>query len=345
MATNASGREYKAIVGKQDVSALAIGGDGSLADADFVSGTRLFMRVSQLSGINYDGAFTTGTVMRSGRRAYEDGDFIRHYGSGTWTWDFDYLVENEVILQTLLSLATGVATTSGAITINAAVHDAHEDLSHGSTTADNVGIILLEAGTSTTGLDSDDQIMHSAILQNLTLSMDMGTDAGRMHASGQFMSGYKPIIKDSGVTGASTASDYEKGLFNFTNALTVGGHAVTCSAFSMTFTNPASRVGWQGASAEADGYVRGGLYDLSGTITVKYDASMADALSADWVANPSTGYALALNDGSNFDISIPSARMTGHNIDFADEGMFVEIPWTATTGAAASGNLAVITMS
>ena len=27
MATNASGREYKVIVGKQDVSALAIGGD------------------------------------------------------------------------------------------------------------------------------------------------------------------------------------------------------------------------------------------------------------------------------------------------------------------------------
>ena len=129
MATNASGREYKAIVGKQDVSALAIGGDGSLADADFVSGSRLFMRLNQLSGINYDGAFQTATVLRSGRRAYEDGDFIRHYGSGSWTWDFDYLVENEVMLQTLLSLVTGVASTTGAITINAAVHDAHEDLS------------------------------------------------------------------------------------------------------------------------------------------------------------------------------------------------------------------------
>ena len=55
--------------------------------------------------------------------------------------------------------------------------------------------------------------------------------------------------------------------------------------------------------------------------------------------------ALALNDVANFDISIPSARMTGHNIDFADEGMFVEIPWTATTGDGASGNLAVLTMS
>ena len=340
MATNASGREYKVIVGKQDVSALAIGGDGNLADADFVSGSRLFMRLNQTSGINYDGAFQTATVLRSGRRAYEDGDLVRHYGSGVWTFDFDYLVENNIMLETLVSLATGVADTTGTITINAATHDAHEDLSHGSTTADNVGIILLEAGTSTTGLDSDDQIMHSAVLQNLTLAMDMGTDGGRVHASGQFMSGYKPIIKDSGVTGATTASDHEKGLFDFTT-LTVGGHAVTVRAFTMTITNPANRVGWQGTSAETDGYVRGGLYDISGSITVKYDANMADALG-DWTANPSTGYALALNDGSTWDISIPSARMTGHNIDFADEGMFVEIPWTATTGASASGNLAVL---
>ena len=93
MATNASGREYQLVVGKQDVSALAIGGDGSLADADFVSGSRLFMRVAQINGINYDGGFQTADVMRSGRRSLEDGDMIRHYGSGVWTYDFDYLVE------------------------------------------------------------------------------------------------------------------------------------------------------------------------------------------------------------------------------------------------------------
>ena len=338
MATNASGREYKLIVGKQDVSELAIGGDGTLADADFVSGTRLFMRTAEMTGINYDGAFTTASVLRTGRRAYEDGDVIRHYGSGTWTFDFDYLVENNIMNETLLSLVTGVADTSGTVTIDSSVHDAHEDLSNDSTTADNVGIILLEAGTSTTGLDSDDQIMHSAVLQNLTYSMDMGVDSGRLHASGQFMTGYKPIIKDSGVTGATTASDWEKGLFDFTT-LTLGGHAVTVKAFTMTISNPANRLGWAGTSAEADGYVRGGLFDISGSITVKYDANTADALS-DWTGN--TAYAIALNDGSTFDFSIPSARMTGHNIDFADEGMFVEIPFTATTGASASGNLAVI---
>ena len=344
MATNASGREYNIVVGKQDVSALGIGGDGSLADADFVSGSRLFMRNASVTGINYDAAFTTAEVLRTGRRSIEDGDLIRHYGSGVWTWDFDYLVENEVMLQTLLSLVTDIADTTGAITVTPTVADTTNDYSHASATADNVGIVMLVAPPATSGLADDDHIMHSAVLQNLTLSMDMGTDAGRLHASGQFMSGYKPVVKDSGVTGATTASDFENGLYDFT-VRTVGGHTtVTVKSFSMTFTNPATRVGWQGTSAEADGYVRAGLYDISGSITLKYDDSSADALQ-DWQVNPSVGYAILLNDGSNFDINIPSARMTGHNIDFADEGMFVEIPWRATTGVAHAGNLAVLTMS
>ena len=342
MATNASGREYKCIVGKQDVSELALGGDGNLAAGDFVSGTRLFMRVNQLNPINYDAAFQTASVMRAGRRAYADSDLIRHYGSGMWTWDFDYLVENEVMLQTLLSLATGVNDFSGAVTINSGVHDAFENLSHGQNSVDNVGIVLLEAGTSNTGLDDDDQIMHSAVLQNLSLVFDMTVDGGQMHATGQFMSGYAPIIKNSGVTGATTAPNYEKGIFNFTT-LELGGHAVTCSAFTLNISNPANRVGFQGSASETDGYIRGSLFDITGSITVKYDANMADALSTDWKAN--TAYAITLNDGGNYSISIPSARMTGHNLDFADEGIFVEIPFTATTGSAGSGNLAVITMS
>ena len=84
--------------------------------------------------------------------------------------------------------------------------------------------------------------------------------------------------------------------------------------------------------------MRGALFDISGTITIKYDANAADAL-ADWIAG--TAYALLL-EVSNFSFNIESARMTGHNIDFADEGMFVEIPWTATTGGAGTGNLAIL---
>ena len=42
---------------------------------------------------------------------------------------------------------------------------------------------------------SEDRYMHSAILQNLDFSMDAGTDGGRLRASGQFMTGYKPVIR------------------------------------------------------------------------------------------------------------------------------------------------------
>ena len=344
MATNASGREYNIVVGKQDSSDLAIGGDGSIGAADFVSGSNLFMRNAAVTGINYDGAFTTAEVMRTGRRSLENGDLIRHYGSGVWTWDFDYLVENMTMLQTLLSLSTDIATTTGAITVTPTVADTTNDYSHGLATGDNVGIVMLLAPSGTSGLADDDHIMHSAVLQSLTLSFDMGTDAGRMHASGQFMSGYKPVVMNAGVTGAATVSNFEKGLFDF-SVRTIGGHALTTvKAFSMTITNEANRNAWQGTSAETDGYVRAGLYDISGSITIKYDDSAADALQ-DWQTNPSTGYAILLNDAGNYDINIPSARMTGHNIDFADEGMFVEIPWRATTGAAHAGNLAVIKMA
>ena len=345
MATNASAREYNIIVGKQDVSELAIGGDNDIADADFVSGSRLFMRNATMTGINYDNAFTTSEVLRTGRRSLEDGDLIRHYGSGSWTFDFDYLVENEVMAQTLLSLATGIADVSTSAQITAAVANTKEDLSDGATAADNVGIVLLEAPATASGLSGDDHCMHSAVLQNLTMAVDAGTDGGRMHMSGQFMSGYKPLVADHGVTGATTASNYERGLFDC-NTITVGGHAVTCRAFSVTISNPATRVGFKSGTGEADGYLRGGLFDITGTITVKYDADTADALT-DWKAN--TAYAIAVKNtdtgsGEVFDFLINNARMTGHNIDFSDEGLFVEIPFRATTGDG-TGDLATIKFS
>ena len=337
MASNASGRQYNAIVGIQEGGNLAVGGDGDIVAGDFLSSGNYFMRMASINPINYDAAFQTATILKSGRRTYEDGDFIQQYGVGEWTWDFDYIVENKVLLESLLTLVTEIADTTGTVTVTAAHANANRDYSHAVDT-DLTGIVILEAGTVGTGLDSDDQCMHSAILQNLTLSMDSGTDGGRLHASGQFMSGYLPLIGNHGVTGVSTASNYEKSIFDLTTR-TIGGHATTTvKAFSMTITNPATRVAWQGSNAEADGYIRGALFDISGTITIKYDANAADAL-ADWIAG--TAYALLLEVG-NFSFNIENARMTGHNIDFADEGMFVEIPWTATTGAAGSGNLAIL---
>ena len=337
MATTASGRQYNAIVGIQETGNLAIGGDGDLVAGDFLASGNYFMRMASVNPISYDGSFQTATILKSGKRTYEDGDYIQQYGNGIWTWDFDYIVENKILLESLLTLVTEVTDTTGTITISPAHANAKRDYAHAADTPDLCGIVLLEADT-VGGLSDHDHIMHSAILQNLTLAYDSDVDGGRLHASGQFMSGYKPIVKDSGVTGVATDSDYEKTIFSL-ETRTIGGHALTTvKSFSITISNPATRVGWQGTSGEADGYSRGALYDISGSMTIKYDDAAADAL-ADWQSN--TAYAILIEQ-SNTSYSIPSARMTGHNIDMSDDGMFVEIPWTATTGAAGTGNLAVI---
>ena len=174
--------------------------------------------------------------------------------------------------------------------------------------------------------------MHGAILQNLTLSMDAGTEGGLLKASGQFMTGYKPVLQncDSIVTNSeSTASDYAKGLFDCTTH-TVGGDDASVKAFSITISNPASRVGFQGSSGETDGYSRAGMIDVTGNITIKADDNAMEHIDA-WQSNSTV--AIALNDGSNFLFSILNANMSGHALDMANEGMFVDIPFTVTSGA------------
>ena len=152
----------------------------------------------------------------------------------------------------------------------------------------------------------------------------MNTDGGQLHASGQFMSGYAPIIKDSGVTGVSTASDFEKGLFDAT-AYTVGGHTVTCSAFSMTISNPATRVGWvldESSHPTADGYSRAGLFDIYGTITVKYDANTDSffELFHDQASYSDTGVTIMGTDGtpSNEEFEFLMAKSVLTNVAFAE---------------------------
>ena len=48
-----------------------------------------------------------------------------------------------------------------------------------------------------------------------------------------------------------------------------------------------------------------------------------------------------LSDGSNFSFLIPKCNMSGHNLDMADEGVFVEIPFTVTSGPDGSGTVPI----
>tara|TARA_Y100000310_G_scaffold219950_1_gene221380 strand:- start:727 stop:1749 length:1023 start_codon:yes stop_codon:yes gene_type:complete len=337
MARAYSGREFSAIVGiaNNDTSGGKVG--EATQDANHVNLSKVLMRVNSPTNMfDYSAGYNRAEVSRAGVRALRAEDIINHYGSGTWTWDFDWLVDNEKGIQNLLELMYpnhgGTITTSmtypAAPTVN--------DLSHGETTetVSKLAFIILQ-----NPLTSRDHYMHNANLQELTLSMSATADGGRLRASGQFMSGYKPLIEANTVGADTGEADYAKGLFDCTTS-TFGGDAAVVREFSLTISNPANRVGYQGSSGETDGYVRGGAFSITGSITMKSDSLQQINDDTFWKAN--TTAALVLGEGTSIDFNLPAVNVSNISYDLADEGVFQTVDFTATSGADAGGNLAVI---
>jgi len=339
MAKSYSGREWSAIVGIADNDAgSSAGAVGAVTqDANAVSGSKFLMRVdSPLNFFDYSAGYVRSEVARAGSRTLREEDIINHYGSGSWTWDFDWLVDNEKGIQNLVELMYpshgGTITTSIAYPAAPTVND----LSHSETaeTISKLAFIILA-----NPLTSRDHYMHSANLQNLTLSMAHDTDGGRLRASGQFMSGYKPIIEANTVTADTTTSDYAKGLFDVTTS-TFGGDAAVVKSFSVTIDNPASRVGFQGTAGETDGYSRGGNFGITGSIQVKSDSLQQINDDTFWKAN--TTAALVLGEGTSLDFNIPKCNVSNITQDMAEDGMFQTIDFTATSGADGGSALATL---
>ena len=338
MAQSYSGREWGCLLGI--TTTVGVGTD--TADANAVSGSKVQFRVTNpVSDFAWDGGFNRTEIERAGRRTLMAEDIVNHYGSGVWTWDFDYPVDNEIAIQNLLQLiypANGATTT--ALTIPAA--PTVQDYSHGSTAGnDKVAFIILQ-----NPLAAKDHYMHSAVLQNLTMSMSADVNAGLLNMSGQFMSGYKPIMEANTVAVDTSAADFpdtNKGTIFDLTTRSFGGSTVTLKSFDLTIENPATRVGFQGASGECDGYTRAAPVKVTGNISLKADSTVQGFLESKYHGN--TNVAITLENGvdnSKFSFSIPSANISSMAFDQADEGIFADVAFTGTSGAAGSGNLAVI---
>ena len=317
--------------GKQYEAYLSLQSD-ALGTND-VSGTLYKLRVPEVNDIEWSEGFQTADVERTGQRVLRPTDHIKIYKGGTFTWAFDNLiVENEALLQTLLQLAT-------------------EDDSPAATAAmtGNQGTVVYEQGATTgeyacvvlSSPDADkDRLMHGAILQELTLSMDPATNGGLLTASGTFWSGYQPVIGTEGTSPDATAVNWQKGFFDCTTSQ-VGGDDVVMNNFELTISNPATRVGYETVNSiagEPCAYMRGGQIAVTGTVGVKLDDNTAQIITEDFLAGTSAN--VSFGDGSSIDFDIPTAKYTGHSHTSTDSGIFVELPFMGT----ADGSGALVTI-
>lgn len=300
------------------------------------------MNLESIEDIDFASGVTQEFLPRTGQKVFRETDVFTTQNGGFYTWSFDYLVDSQEILQLLLRSAMEANTPTGLISI-AGDHSHSNQYVHNTTDPDySLQVTLLNPDADQT------RFMHSAVVSELTLSMDMGTNGGRLRASGQMYSGYRPVIGTNAVADGSTASstDFAGSKPNLSlhdcHAVKVAGTQITSKAFSVTISNPALRVGFQTANTndgEPEDYVRDRI-DVTGSINVKMDDTSVAQLPF-FLAGTSKPI-LVGDDGTaggssatNIFFEIPQAKYTGHNVDLGSEGgVFIELPFQGTaTGA------------
>ena len=318
-----SGKQYEAYV---SIQTDALG-------TNDVSGTLYKLRLSEVNDIEWSEGFITADVERTGQRVMRPTDHIKKYNGGTFTWSFDNLViENEAVLQLLLQLISEDDSPAGTVAITG-----------------NQGTVAYEQGASTgeyacivlSSPDTDkDRLMHSAVLQELTLSMSPDNNGGLLTASGTFYRGYQPVIGAEETSPDATAVNYTKGFFDCTTSQ-IGGDDVVINSFDLTISNPAVRVGYETVNSvdgEPCAYMRGGQISVTGNVTVKLDDNVAQVITEDFLVGTSAN--ISFGDGAAIDFDIPTAKYTGHTHTNTDSGVFVELPFMGT----AEGSNALVTI-
>ena len=288
-----------------------------------------------VNDIDFSGGVTQEYIARTGQKVFRETDHFTTRNGGTYSWSFDWLVDSEEILQFLVKSCLE-QTATGLINVTGNVSHA-TDYVTGSSCANTLQVSLVNPDASET------RLLHSAVVTELTLSMDAGTNGGRLRASGTLWTGFRPVVGTNAVTDGSTASntDFNQGLFDC-HAIEIATDQVTAKSFSFTISHPASRVGFaviNSNDGEPQEYVRNRL-EITGSLTTKMDDNTVSAL-AHWLAG--TSKAILVGDegtsagGSATKIffEFPTVKYTGHNVDLAaEDGVFIELPWTATaTGA------------
>ena len=307
------------------------------------------MNLETVNDIDFSAGVTQEYIARTGQKVFRETDVFTTQNGGTYTWAFDWLVDDEVLLQKLLTSAMEVVDTTGVAHILGTHGHSTAYANAGSSPAYSLQVSLVNPDATET------RLLHSAIVSELTLSMDAGTNGGRLRASGTLWSGYRPTVGTNAVADGSTIAqvDFPFGLFDC-HAIEVAQVQQTCKAASFTISNPAQRVGFIVANSldgEPTDYVRNRV-DVTGSITIKHDSAIvgsAESLGF-WLSGASK--AILVGDegttagGSATDIFIecPTTKYTGHNVDLGTEdGVFIELPFTAT--ATGSAKLITIVMT
>jgi len=322
MAINASvysSKQFELYIALQDVM-----GTPNTTVGEFVK-----LDVVNVSDVDFGGGLVQERNLRTGQQVKKITDHYVSQKGASATLQFEWVVSHKEGLIQLMKLISEDAGTpfvwAGSQSAGTYVPGDDGASPPVSLTTGKIATVIVSNPNT-----SDDRALQSCALTELTLSMDSGSEGGRLVASGTFYTGFPPTVSanalDVGASGGAETA-YVNTIFDC-NVKQLGGMDVVAKSISTTVSYPCVRLGFD-SSGDAEQYSRSGEIVCSGSTVVKYDANTDQELGF-FLAG--TSKAVTFTNGTAFGISVPQSVYTGFNLDLGDneEGVFVEVPFEGT---------------
>ena len=284
---------------------------------------------------------------------------VRH-GAGRTLKAVDMFLSNKLTVKeisfsgiadaTILPMLLSNITTDASSAYEIAFNYAGIDLSYGDSVSDNTKTFAVVVVTPEA---AQQMYFKGCFLTSLTISGDVGEEAGRLKISGTFKSGCIPALNDTSIVPTHDRASFNTNYFmtdygdsGSTNAVTTiaGISDPVMKSFSLTIENDVVMSGYDTSGNFQQ--MHRGIPEVAVTFdaVVKYDGDTDNLIqtfgeqSTSTVANTLTA---ADSVTRNVDISLPTCIIT--DVSFSEEdAMFLSVSSKAVAGT--SGNIVSITI-
>ena len=284
---------------------------------------------------------------------------VRH-GAGRTMKAVDMFLSNKLTVKeisfsgiadaTILPMLLSNITTDASSAYEIAFNYAGIDLSYGDSVSDNTKTFAVVVVTPEA---AQQMYFKGCFLTSLTISGDVGEEAGRLKISGTFKSGCIPALNDTSIVPTHDRASFNTNYFmtdygdsGSTNAVTTiaGISDPVMKSFSLTIENDVVMSGYDTSGNFQQ--MHRGIPEVAVTFdaVVKYDGDTDNLIQTFGEQSTSTvANTLTAEDGvtRNVDISLPTCIIT--DVSFSvEDAMFLSVSSKAVAGT--SGNIVSITI-
>tara|TARA_R110002020_G_scaffold367793_3_gene579692 strand:+ start:4059 stop:5084 length:1026 start_codon:yes stop_codon:yes gene_type:complete len=262
----------------------------------------------------------------------------------TFTFDCSFLATTTAIRANCL-WAFGDAATPMALTPAIGIGNGTAgdmQMKHGATSNNHTTAIFVNGGTDAA---AEDLIVKGAMVQSLTLKMDIGANAGQMTIDTSFFTPYAPHEAADTTASDSTDTGTPKSIFELnTNSqagcLQLGGQELQPTSWEITISRTLERVGSQDYSSYLPfAIAQTGAWEVTGTLNVKADDNTYDLITQ--LKGDSSGINLSIDGADGFGIDLPDVMVDTASLDNGGSHLTHAIPFRAFAADGSSNIISI----